>query len=84
MLYTAVETQIGRSDGIGNRTSDLQIRSPTLKNVRHSNHCDLLFFLFFLYVVFEILVVVAFVTGEGVLLWGNKIDHVDEPPLNYT
>ena len=31
MLYTVVEIQIGKGDGIGNRTIDLQIRSPNLE-----------------------------------------------------
>ena len=32
-----MEIQIGRRDGTGDRTTDLQIRSSTLKKVRHSN-----------------------------------------------
>ena len=34
----AVEIQISGGDGIGNRISNLQIRSPISKKVRHSNH----------------------------------------------
>ena len=37
-LYTVVEFQIVRGDGIGYRTTKIQIKSPTSKNVRHSNH----------------------------------------------
>ena len=37
-LYTIVEVHIGRSDGIRNQTTDLQIGSPTSTKVRGSNH----------------------------------------------
>ena len=30
-LYTTVEIQIGRGDGMGNQTANLPIRSPTLE-----------------------------------------------------
>ena len=37
-LYTVVEIQNGRGDGMRNQTTDLQIRSLTLERFRHSNY----------------------------------------------
>ena len=37
-LYTVVKIQISRRDGMGNRTTELQIKSPTSTKVKHSNH----------------------------------------------
>ena len=33
-LYTVMEIQIGRGDGMGNRTTDLQMRNPTYKQTK--------------------------------------------------
>ena len=37
-LYKVVEIQIGRGDGMGDWTANLQIRSPISEKVRHPNH----------------------------------------------